>query len=29
METLLRYFIFPSWDDVLQFMFKGLELDTG
>jgi hypothetical protein len=28
METLLRYFIFPSWDDVLQFMFKGLELDT-
>jgi len=29
METLLRYFIFPSWDDVLQFMFNGLELDTG
>jgi hypothetical protein len=29
METLLRYFIFPSWEDVLQFMFKGLELSTG
>ena len=28
LETLLRYFIFPSWEDVLQFMFKGLELDT-
>jgi len=28
METLLRYFVFPSWEEVLQFMFKGLELDT-
>jgi hypothetical protein len=28
METLMRYFIFSSWDEVLQFMFKGLELDT-
>jgi hypothetical protein len=29
LETLLRYFLFASWDDVLTFMFKGLELDTG
>jgi hypothetical protein len=28
METLLRYFVFPSWGDLLEFMFKGLELDT-
>jgi len=28
METLLRYFVFPSWDAVLLFIFKGLELDT-
>lgn len=27
METLLRYFVFPSWEAVLLFMFKGLELD--
>ncbi len=27
METLLRYFIFASWDDLLLFMFKGLQLD--
>jgi hypothetical protein len=29
MEALLRYFQFQNWDDVLTFMFKGLELDTG
>lgn len=29
MEALLRYFQFDNWDDVLSFMFKGLELDTG
>jgi hypothetical protein len=29
METLMRYFVFPSWDALLLFMFKGLELDTG
>jgi hypothetical protein len=29
METLMRYFVFPSWEALLQFMFKGLELDTG
>lgn len=29
MEALLRYFQFENWDDVLTFMFKGLELDTG
>jgi hypothetical protein len=28
LETLLRYFLFDSWDDVLSFMYKGLELDT-
>jgi hypothetical protein len=28
METLMRYFVFPSWETLLQFMFKGLELDT-
>lgn len=27
-ETLIRYFVFPSWDDLLQFMFAGLELDS-
>jgi len=27
-ETLLCYFIFPSWADLLAFMFKGLQLDT-
>ena len=29
LETLLRYFEFKTWDEVLSFMFKGLELDTG
>ena len=29
LEALLRYFQFESWDAVLSFMFKGLELDTG
>jgi hypothetical protein len=29
LEALLRYFQFQNWDDVLTFMFKGLELDTG
>jgi hypothetical protein len=26
-ETLLFYFVFPSWADLMTFMFKGLELD--
>lgn len=29
LEALLRYVFFDSWDDVFQFMFQGLELDTG
>jgi len=29
LEALLRYFEFSTWDQVLEFMFKGLELDTG
>jgi len=29
LETLLRYFLFANWDEVLTFMFNGLELDTG
>lgn len=29
LEALLRYFQFKNWDEVLDFMFKGLELDTG
>ena len=29
LEALLRYFQFEDWDQVLAFMFKGLELDTG
>jgi len=29
LEALLRYFQFESWDAVLLFMFKGLELDSG
>ena len=28
LETLLRYFLFDNWDDLLAFMCKGLELDT-
>lgn len=28
-EALLRYIFFVSWEDVFQFMFHGLELDTG
>jgi len=28
LETLLRYFVFPSWEAVLLFMFKGLDLNT-
>jgi hypothetical protein len=28
LETLLRYFLFASWEEVLQFMCQGLELDT-
>ena len=28
LETLLRYFLFDNWDDLLSFMCKGLELDT-
>jgi hypothetical protein len=27
-ETLLRYFLFDSWDALFVFMCKGLELDT-
>jgi hypothetical protein len=29
LDALLRYMIFSSWQDVLDFMFHGLELDTG
>jgi hypothetical protein len=29
LEALLRYFQFENWDEVLTFMFKGLELDIG
>lgn len=29
LEALLRYFQFGDWDEVLTFMFKGLELDSG
>jgi hypothetical protein len=29
LEALLRYFQFGNWDEVLDFMFKGLELDIG
>ena len=29
LEALLFYIFFDSWDDVFQFMFDGLELDTG
>ena len=29
LEALLRYVEFKTWDDVLTFMSKGLELDTG
>ena len=28
LEALLRYFQFENWDEVLVFMFKGLELNT-
>ena len=28
LETLLRYFYFASWEEVLTFMVKGLELNT-
>jgi hypothetical protein len=28
-ETLLAYFVFPSWEALFSFMVKGLELDTG
>jgi len=29
LEALLCYIFFDSWDDVFQFMYYGLELDTG
>lgn len=29
LEALLRYLLFDSWDEVLLFMFRGLELDSG
>jgi DNA primase catalytic subunit len=28
LEALLRYFSFNTWDDVLSFMFNGLELNS-
>jgi hypothetical protein len=28
LETLLRYFLFDNWDDLLSFMCKGPELNT-
>jgi hypothetical protein len=28
LEALLRYFSFDTWDDVLSFMFNGLELNS-
>ena len=28
LETLLRYFLFENWDELLSFMCNGLELDT-
>jgi len=27
LEALLRYVIFDSWDELILFMFRGLELD--
>jgi hypothetical protein len=29
LDALLRYLLFPSWQAVLDFMYHGLELDTG
>ena len=29
LDALLRYLLFSSWQEVLDFMYKGLELDTG
>ncbi len=29
LEALLRYFSFNTWEDVLTFMFNGLELNSG
>ena len=29
LDALLRYLLFASWQDVLDFMYKGLELNTG
>jgi hypothetical protein len=29
LDALLRYLMFSSWQALLDFMFKGLELDTG
>jgi DNA-directed RNA polymerase subunit RPC12/RpoP len=29
LEALLRYFSFKTWEDVLEFMFNGLELNSG
>lgn len=29
LEALLRYFSFNTWEDVLAFMFNGLELNSG
>ncbi len=29
LEALLRYLEFDNWDDALDFMAKGLELNTG
>jgi len=29
LDALLRYMLFPSWQAVLDFMFHGLQLDSG
>ena len=29
LEDLLRYFPFNTWEEVITFMFVGLELDSG
>jgi hypothetical protein len=29
LRALTRYFYFPSWDEMIAFMFQKLELDTG
>jgi len=29
LEALLRYYAFESWDELLDFMAKGLEVNNG